>query len=90
MLLLLAYLVTALSALLVYLGAPNQAFLAKPISKAAGTGLGVATLVAGLALFIVSTSGLVGVFLTFVVFMSMWSLLPFLGVVRWRTKGEAK
>ncbi len=89
MLLALAYLVTTFSALLIYLGAPNQAFLVKALPKAVGYGGGVVLLVAGLALFIASMSVLVAVFMTFVVFMAVWSLLPFLGVVRWREKGEA-
>ena len=85
-----AYIVTALAALLIYLGAPNQGFLGKPLPKGAGAGLGGLMLVGGLALFIASTSALVAVFMSFVVFMSVWSLLPFLGAVRWRERGEAK
>lgn len=90
MLLASAYLVTALSALLIYLGARNQAFLRVPLPKAVGAGLGTLLLIGGLALFIASTSALVAVFMSFVVFMSVWSLLPFLGAVRWRASGEAK
>lgn len=82
LLLLLAALLGFGGAMLIYLGAPNQALLARRLAFRPAMLAGMAALLLSLGVLLSIMGAATAVFALFVLLMSVWTLAPFAALLR--------